>query len=53
MKAVLLALLLLSLLLFTYGTFEEIRNPGFKTPFSLDLAFIVMSFVACFGVSLL
>lgn len=53
MKAVLLALLLLSLLLFTYGTFEEIRNPSFRTPFSLDLAFIVMSFVACFGVSLL
>lgn len=53
MKAVLWTLLLLSILLFTHATFEEIRNPKYQTPFSLDLAFIVMSFVACFGVSLL
>lgn len=53
MKAVLWTLLLLSVLLFIHATFEEIRNPKYQTPFSLDLAFIVMSFVACFGVSLL
>lgn len=44
---------LLSFLLYTYGTFEELRNSKFYTPRSIDLAFVLMSLVACIGVALL
>ncbi len=49
MKAVLWTLILLALLLYTHGTFEEIRGHKYMTPYSVDIAFVLMSLVACFG----
>lgn len=53
MKSVLWTLLLLALLFYTHGTFEEIRGHKYLTPLSLDIAFLIMAFVACMGVGLL
>ncbi len=53
MRSVLWMLILLAFLLYTYGTFEEIRWHKYQTPLSLDAAFVLMTLVACVGVSIL
>ncbi len=53
MKSVLWLMLWAAVLMYTHGTFEEIRQSKYLTPLSIDLAFIVMAFVGCCALGLL
>jgi len=53
MKSLLWTLILLAILFYTHGTFEEIRGHKYLTPHTIDIAFLIMAFAACMGVGLL
>ncbi len=53
MRVGLYVLIIFAFLMFIYGTFVQFRDNRYWAPFSTDLAFMLMTWAALVGVSLL